>query len=377
MQMRSRPRPENLLMPARLFAILLLSLSFTLAPWAPAQPPAAAPRPRLVTLQADKIALSKALSELTRQTGVRVEDRRGGGAPEIRLDLRNVPFWQALETVADASGSVVYLYPRGGQIALVKRTGLPPPVSHDGAFRSSLKKVVLSRDLETDAHTCVVFLEVAWEPKVQPLLLETRPQNLRLVDDKGKEVPVPADGSSMAPVDGRTSLVSEVTLPAPPRSARAIGLLEGTLNVVGPSKMLTFTFDTLDQLEKAAAGDALRRQEREGVVCQVSRVVLARDRWTVQITLDYPTGNKQLESYQSWVVNNELALESKDGKKRLVTRDYVLETSSTRRAVLSYHFRDRDGQTRGRGEDWRLTYRTPAAIIEWPVRFSFKDVRLP
>jgi hypothetical protein len=106
MQMRSKPRPENLLMPARLFAFFLISLSFMLAPPAPAQPPSA-PRPRLVTLQADKIALSKALSELTRQTGVRVEDRRGGGDPEIRLDLRQVPFWQALDTVAGRSGGVL------------------------------------------------------------------------------------------------------------------------------------------------------------------------------------------------------------------------------------------------------------------------------
>jgi hypothetical protein len=328
---------------------------------------AQAPRPRLVTLQADKISLSKALAEVTRQTGVRVEDRRGGGDPELRLDLRNTPLWQALDSLAAASGAAVYLYPRGGQIALVKRTGTPPPISHDGAFRSSLKKVVLSRDLETDAHSCVVFLEVAWEPHVQPLLLETRPQGLRMVDDQGKEIAVPADGSSMAPVDGRISLVSEVALPAPPRTASRIGLLEGTLNVIGPSKMLTFTFDALDR----------GRQEQDGVVCQISKVLLAKDRWTVQITLDYPPGNKQLESYQSWVVNNELALVSKDGKKRLVTRDYVLETASTRRAVLSYHFRDKNGQTRGRPEDWRLTYRTPAAIIEWPVRFSFKDIRLP
>jgi hypothetical protein len=354
-------------MPARLFAFFLLTLSVMSRSPTQAPPAASAPRPRLVTLQAGKIPLSKALADFTRQTGVHVEDRRGGGDPEIRLALHNAPFWQALDALAQASASVVYLYPRGGQIALVKRTAVAPPVSYDGAFRSSLKKVVLSRDLETDAHTCVVFLEVAWEPDVQPLLLETRPQGLRMVDDQGKEIPVPADGSSMAPVDGRVSLVSEVTLPAPPRTVSRIGLLEGTLNVIGPSKMLTFAFDALQR----------GRQEQDGVVCQVSKVLLARDRWTVQIALDYPPGNKQLESYQSWVVNNELALVRKDGKKRLVTRDYVLETASDRRAVLSYHFRDKDGKTRGRPEDWRLTYRTPAAIIEWPVRFSFKDVRLP
>jgi hypothetical protein len=175
----------------------------------------------------------------------------------------------------------------------------------------------------------------------------------------------------MAPVDSWTSLVSEVALPALPRTARAIGLLEGTLSVIGPSKMLKFTFDTLDRLDETG------RQQQEGVTCRISKLVLARDRWTVQVTLDYPPGNKQLESFQSWVVNNEMVLESPDGKKRLTTRDYVLESASPQKAVLSYHFRDKDKQARGRPQDWRLTYRTPAAIVEWPVRFSFKDVPLP
>jgi hypothetical protein len=162
-----------------------------------------------------------------------------------------------------------------------------------------------------------------------------------------------------------------VTLPVLPRTARAIGLFEGTLSVIGPSKMLTFSFDTLDRLEKGVT------QQKEGVTCRISRMVLARDHWTIQVTLDYPLGNKELESYQSWVVNNEMTLQSLDGKKQLLSRDYVLESASPQKAVLSYHFRDKDNQMRGRPEDWRLTYRTPAAIVEWPVRFSFKDVPLP
>jgi hypothetical protein len=178
-------------------------------------------------------------------------------------------------------------------------------------------------------------------------------------------------------VDGRISLVSEVHLPALPRSAPRIGLLEGRLNVIAPSKMLTFTFDALDRLDKGGPDAPERRLTQEGVVCRLGKIVLAKDRWTVQVLLDYPPGNRPLESYQSWVVNNELVLESSDGKRRLVSGDYVLESATPRRAVLSYHFRDKESQVRGRPEAWRLTYRTPASIVEWPVRFSFKEVPLP
>jgi hypothetical protein len=236
--------------------------------------------------------------------------------------------------------------------------------------------VVTAHDLDTGDDRCTVFLEVAWEPGLLPLYLETRPQELRLLDDKRRPVPVSTDGSSLAPVDGRISLISEVQIPSLPRSSPRIGLLEGRLNVIAPSKMLTFHFDALDRLDKAGPDAPERRQTQEGVVCRLGKIVLARDRWTVQVVLDYPPGNRPLESYQSWVVNNELVLEGRDGKHQLASSDYVLESSTPRRAVLSYHFRDRDRQVRGRPEDWNLSYRTPASVVEWPVRFSFKDVPL-
>jgi hypothetical protein len=67
---------------------------------------------------------------------------------------------------------------------------------------------------------------------------------------------------------------------------------------------------------------------------------------------------------------------SADGKRRLVARDYVLESSTPRRAVISYHFTSKNG-ARGRPQDWKVTYRTPARILEVPIPFSFKDIPLP
>jgi hypothetical protein len=371
---------EGYIMSARLSLALSLFLLASLfpRPAAARQPAPAAPQPRPVTLHATNVALSRVLADLLGQTGIRVEDQRGEGDASITVNLDRVPFWQALDAIAAAAGAGVYLPPRGGRIALVKRpAGRPAPLlSHDGFFRCSLRKVVTAHDLDTGDDRCTVFLEVAWEPGLLPLYLETRPQELRLLDDKRRPVPVSTDGSSLAPVDGRISLISEVQIPALPRSSPRIGLLEGRLNVIAPSKMLTFHFDALDRLDKAAPDAPERRQTQEGVVCRLGKIVLARDRWTVQVVLDYPPGNRPLESYQSWVVNNELVLEGPDGKRRLASSDYVLESSTPRHAVLSYHFRDRDKQVRGRPEDWHLTYRTPASVVEWPVRFSFKDVPL-
>jgi hypothetical protein len=252
-----------------------------------------------------------------------------------------------------------------------------PPLSYDGPFRFALKRVSASHDVETKTSHYSATIEAAWEPGLLPLFLETRPQGLRVVDDKGNALTAPDAGSAVAPVDGRTSLTFDVALPALPRSAARARQLEGTLSAVVPSKMLTFTFPALDQLEKAAAVAPERGQMQDGVGCRVTKVVLAKDRWTVQVSLDLPPGGKRLESYQSWVVNNEMVLQGKDGKTRLASSDYFLNSASSRRAVLTYHFRDKGRTARGKPEDWRVVYRTPASIVEVPVKFSFKDVPLP
>ncbi len=270
------------------------------------------------------------------------------------------------------------LYGRDGRIVLLKRQGNETaPAGYAGPFRVLLKRTAASRDLETGAHTCTVSLEVAWEPSLQPFLVETHPRDLVLHDNAGHDIPVPAAGSSPAPVDGRISVGFDLSLPALPRSSARIGLLRGKLLVVGPSKMLPFTFDTLDRLDKAGPNGPERRQTREGVVCKITRIVLAKDRWSVQVTLEYPPGEAKLESFQSWVVNNEMFLETRDQSRRLPSSAYVVENSSPQRAVLTYHFLDKDKRLRGRPEDWTVVYTTPASIVEMTIPFSFKDVPLP
>ena len=79
--------------------------------------------------------------------------------------------------------------------------------------------------------------------------------------------------------------------------------------------------------------------------------------WSVEVTLDYPEGNVKLDSFQSWVVNNEMVLEGKDGS-RFPSSSYLLEESSPRHAVFTYHFNDKEKMKRGLA---RLEARLPDA----------------
>src|SRR5262245_7204325 len=142
--------------------------------------------PKLVTFKAEKIRLSEALKRLAQQTGIEVEDRRraeGSGDPELKLDLKGVTFWQALDAIAKEADLRVGLYQRGGAIALVDGPHVQLPVSYDGLFRTVVRRVTTAHDLETDQRSCIVSLEIAWEPRFRPLFLESRPQSLVVTDD--------------------------------------------------------------------------------------------------------------------------------------------------------------------------------------------------
>jgi hypothetical protein len=278
----------------------------------------------------------------------------------------------------------VNLYPTSGRIVLDKRgpNYQSPPICYDERFRLSVKRVSASRELEigdTDpargAYT--VGIEVAWDPELQPLYLETRPHGVLLKDDKNRVIKVPDDGSEFASVDGRIAYGIEVRLPVLPRSVEKISSLEGELSMIEPSQMLTFNFETLGKLKETSVNDPERRLTRGNVTCHLSKVTLAEDHWTIQVTLDYPPRTKQLDSNQSWVVNNEMTLESRFGKQRISSSEYALESATPRRAVLSYHFRDKDLLKRNKPGDWKLSYRTPADVIAVPIKFAFKGIPLP
>jgi hypothetical protein len=360
--------------------IALSCLASTMAVIAADDPgPLTIPAAKAVSLNLEKTSTTLALAELSKQTGFVVGDRLGSRSNTFDLAMPHTTFWPALDAIARKAHGRVELYSRDGRLALLPQSAgyLEPPLSYSGLFRTALTRITVSRDLETGVSACTARIEVAWEPTLEPLLLETSPQNLVVRDDAGRDLAAPAEGSVVAPVDGRLAFAIDVALPVVPRSVRRLSSVEGKLGAVAPSKMVSFGFDTLDRLNEVPADSPLRRREQDGVTCRISRVQLTPDRWTVQVALAYPRRGVQLESYQSRVVNNEMMLEAKDGSKRLSPGGYVVETATDRQATISYHFFDTDKRTRGPASNWRVRYRTPAALVEVPLTFSFKDVALP
>ena len=326
---------------------------------------------KLVTIQ-DSLALDKALAELGRQTGNTVEDRREKkDNSRLGLDINKLPFWQALELIARDADARIDFYQKDGVLALVDGPYREPTaVSYNGIFRVTAKRASAVRDLDGDAHYYEVSLEVAWEPKFRPFFIETRPDSLVIQDDKKHDILPVAQGTGRVPVEGHQASV-DLRLPAVPRSVNTLALLKGKLALLGPSEWLTFTFDDLKVAEQA----------RKGVTARLSKVTLMPDLWTLEMTLDYPASGPTFESFESWLVYNEIYLVKKDDPDQKVANNGGFETgnSTGTKASISYHWVDDPAKkfTRGKPEDWKVEYRTPGQFIEVPVPFEFKDLPLP
>jgi hypothetical protein len=334
--------------------------------------------PKLVTLKVEKLPLRQALRQLTQQTGIVVEDRsrKQPMDPELRLDLTNVTFWQALSAIAKEADQRVSLYQSGGKIALVDGPHIQLPVSYSGLFRCVVRRVTTVHDLETDLRFCVVNLEIAWEPRFRPLFVESRPQGLLVKDDKQKELTVEEQGGGRLPITGGNAAVVELHLPAPPRNVAKLGLLKGTLALVGSTKMLTFEFDTLAK-EKAAKEP---KQTQEGVTVRLSKIDLSeKTHWRVVVSLDYPSEGPKFESFQSWVVNNEIQLRRTEGDAKVSNNGYSLDSLGSNKAVITYYFTEQLKKKFGGGkpDEWKVVYRAPGPFTEVSVPFEFKDVPLP
>lgn len=327
-------------------------------------------QPRTVTIQEKGISLGTALKRFAEQTGVGVQPAEDD--PKIDLDLNKVPFWKALDIIAREADMRVYPYLRDGKLSLLKGYR-ELPTSYSGPFRVVLKRVVMVRDLETEAHYGAASIEVAWPPPFQAFLLETQPTGLVVQDDKGLNLQLPRIGKGQAAVFGRNAVVLDnVPLPAAGRSVKSYGLIKGSLVLIGSAKMLTFTFTELKKGKELS---------QEGVTVKLDEVEARpkSDLWTIGIHLKYPPSGVKLESFQvqSWLVGNQATL-VKQGQ-RLAHANLESGEAPADQASITYRFTDEDNDKVKLGEPgaWKLEYRTPSPVLEVAIPFEFKDVPLP
>src|SRR5262249_38790313 len=213
-------RPGDRVMPLRFvpFAVAILCASLLAESLWPGktsrgqEPESKLPAPaaRTITLQQDKISLNNALQILASRTKLPARSDLDEN-PELKVNLKNAGYWEALDTIAGAAGARVNLYGSDGIPVLVRdtKTKQDPkqPISHSGIFRVAVQHLNATLDYETGISGYRAVLEVAWEPHFLPYFLETRAENLVMHDPSGTPVKLSTATGSWVSVEGRKAFL--------------------------------------------------------------------------------------------------------------------------------------------------------------------------
>jgi hypothetical protein len=336
-----------------------------------------------VTLSAKGITLSDAMAAIQRQSGNQIVDLREEFGqevtnPEFPVEWKDKPFWEVLDEIASKTNIGFYLHTGERQIGLVMEPPKSMPTAYAGPLRLQLHQIVRRISYEDRQKECVLEFEIAWEPRVRPILFEVKPEDLEVVDDQGQKIAVEAGRDRPGAEDEGTALKASaegsmiradfiVRLAQPSRGAEKIKSLSGKMSVLMPTNIQTFDFADL-----AKAKDVKKQSGNVMVVLEKFRE-LDSGLWQADVLLQFDAKSEAFESYETWFYDNEAFLQRADGSRFANNAGQTLTESDDGRVGIQYRFVDAPGKM----SDYKFVYKTPATILRETVPFELKDIELP
>lgn len=321
--------------------------------------------------------LSQALAAIEQQSGNKIVDFRERFGqqqtdPTIETSFRDVPFWEVLDALLDQSETTVYNFSgQAGALAIVGRAQGELPRSqraaYSGLFRFEGLSLLARRDLRNPENDSLrLTLEVAWEPRVAPIVLHLPLDQLEAVDENDRSLDAQrGPGRLEIPVQGDVP-AAEIQIPfgLPDRGSRNIARLEGRLDALVPGRTHEFVFE---QLETAKSVE----QRMAGVTVTLEQVRKNGELYEVRVGARFDQADRALESHRNWVYNNEAYLVDAEGQR--VEHAGMQATLQREDEVgVSYLF-DHEAGLQG----CRFVYKTPVLIVAMPVKYELKDIPLP
>jgi len=336
-----------------------------------------------VTIEGKGIRLSEALQQLQKQSGNAITDLREQlGAevtnPSLDLDLKDKTFFEALDEIVRQAQVGTSFFTGDGSIGITGGASsdapagtapatVKPLIQYSGPFRIELQQLNLSRDFQTGATVAQIRLEAAWEPRLRPMLLALKADQLKVRDDQNKEVKPQVAMAADEVVVRPENPVAEINLnlEAPDRIAKKIGSLQVKADVTIPAGIRVFKFPSL------AAKDVTVKQGDVGVTLKETEV--DEQVWKVNVELAYPGEGPAFESYRQGLFNNRLWLQRADGSRFAHNGGFSNTRTEGGKLGFEYLFVDAPGKP----AEYQLVYETPSKVITISLEFEFKDIPLP
>ncbi|MBI1324992.1 hypothetical protein GC170_17655 [bacterium] len=338
-----------------------------------------------VNLTGESLRLSDVMKALQRQTGntlIDLREQNGQVAtnPSIALDLKDRPFLEALDEIAEKAGLSLNYYNAEGAIGYLEGAAMMPDaakpapqekyVAYVDAFRIALNQLLVSRDFATGASTANLRMEFVWEPRLRPLAMKLDTSKIEARDDKGRKITASVSGESMElAIRPENPIVDlNLNLSAPPRDAAKIESLSIETELTLPTKTLSLAVpDITKQDSKAEMGQASMRIlefEADPPVWKVR----------AELTTPRPAGAENLDSYRESGLAPTVALTKADSARIPLNGGFsVGPGNGPGKLVYELLFVD----ITGRPEDHGLVVEIPGELKTVPVRWTFQAIPLP
>jgi hypothetical protein len=327
-------------------------------------------QPARVTLEGLQ-PLGKVLKELEAQSGNRITLE----VPEmpvdkpIEVDFQNAPFWEAFDEVLDKAGLTVYPYAEKGiavRPSSLQQSLRRSSASYDGAFRFEAVSVEAARNFRAGEDVLHVVVEIAWEPRLAPVALQQRLDELEAIDSRGKPLAIAYHGAQIEvpTMPGASSTELRIPFELPPREVKSIASLSGKLHTLALGKPETFRFEKLDKAVNV-------EQRIAGATVVLEQVRQNNELWQVLILVRYDEARDALASHRGWVFANEAYLIGPDGKQ-VVPAAFDTTRQTENEVGVGYLF-ELDQPL----AQYAFVYKTPGMIFPVELSYQLKDIALP
>jgi len=208
--------------------------------------------------------------------------------------------------------------------------------------------------------------EVAWEPRVRPIAIKQRMDDVRAVDDTGAVIEL---DDTMAEFEARIdpgsfSTLLELPLVPPSRAAQRMASISGKLTVILPGGIERFRFENL-------AGARLVEQRKGSATVTLEQVRKNNDVWEIRVLVRYDEASLALESHRGWIFNNPAYLVGADGE-RVQYDGFETTRQSEDEVGMAYLF-----VLEKELDNYAFVYETPATLLTLPVEYKLTDIDLP
>jgi hypothetical protein len=322
-----------------------------------------------------QLRISKALAEIQKQTGNTITDLpRTANTPipdpEVTVQFDKTPFWTALDTALDQAQLSLYPYGEPHAVKIVPRGPNDLPrigrAVVQGPMRIEPVTVLAKRELRSSSPPSLqVSLEVAWEPRLQPIAIKQPMANLKVTDRNGGSLVAddPQAEKEAFPRVGSSAVEMDIALAMPANPLQEIASLTGSMRAMLLGKVETFRF-----------ADLLKGKQEKRIAAATVKIDEVRkngDSWEIYVRLRFDDAGDALESHRNWALQNEAYLDDASGKP--IPPDSMETTLRTKNEIgIGYVFAMPELP-----KNATFVYKTPGIVVTKDFPYELRAIKMP